>query len=258
MFQPLFSRIAEAADVLLLAGDLTDSGLPEEARVLARELGAARMPTAAVLGNHDVESDQAGEITKILTDAGVTVLDGEACELHGIGIAGVKGFGGGFGPRALGPWGETHHQAVRPRGGERGAQARGGPGAAPNPADDRAAALRARPADRCRRAARNLSVRRIEPARGANRPLPRVAGRPRARPPRPARRAHPRERAGLQRLDSAPGALLSRHAPVPCVRRDRRRAREPAPPRDAAAATVQQPATVVDASPRGGPRVVAS
>jgi Icc-related predicted phosphoesterase len=106
MFQPLFSRIAETADVLLLAGDLTDSGLPEEARVLVRELGVARMPMAAVLGNHDVESDQADEITKILTDAGVTVLDGEACELHGIGIAGAKGFGGGFGPRALGPWGE--------------------------------------------------------------------------------------------------------------------------------------------------------
>jgi Icc-related predicted phosphoesterase len=105
-FQTLFSRIAESAEVLLLAGDLTDYGLPEEARVLAKELSAVRLPTAAVLGNHDFESERQDEIRQILTDAGVTVLDGDACELHGIGFAGVKGFGGGFGQRALGPWGE--------------------------------------------------------------------------------------------------------------------------------------------------------
>src|SRR5436190_23128300 len=100
--QALFARIAEAADVMLLAGDLTDYGLPEEARVLARELTPLRIPTVAVLGNHDVESDKQEEITRILLDAGVSVLDGDATEIHGIGIAGVKGFGGGFGPRALG------------------------------------------------------------------------------------------------------------------------------------------------------------
>jgi Icc-related predicted phosphoesterase len=104
--QPMFAKIAEMADVLLLAGDLTDYGLPDEARVLARELAAVRMPTAAVLGNHDFESGKQDEIRQILTDAGVSVLDGDACELQGIGIAGVKGFGGGFGQRALGPWGE--------------------------------------------------------------------------------------------------------------------------------------------------------
>jgi Icc-related predicted phosphoesterase len=116
--QPLFARIAESAEVLLLAGDLTDYGLPEEARVLAKELAAVRLPTAAVLGNHDYESDKQDEIRQILTDSGVTVLDGDACELHGIGIAGVKGFGGGFGQRALGPWGEPIikqfvHEAVK-------------------------------------------------------------------------------------------------------------------------------------------------
>jgi Icc-related predicted phosphoesterase len=105
-FQTLFSRIAEAADVLLIAGDLTDYGLPEEARVLARELTTIRIPVAAVLGNHDIESDKQDEVRTIISDAGVTILDGDACELQGIGIAGVKGFGGGFGPRALGPWGE--------------------------------------------------------------------------------------------------------------------------------------------------------
>jgi Icc-related predicted phosphoesterase len=106
-FQPLLARIADAAEVLLIAGDLTDYGLPEEARVLARELAPMRTPTVAVLGNHDFESGKDAEICQILNDAGVVVLNGDACEMHGIGIAGVKGFGGGFGQRALGPWGET-------------------------------------------------------------------------------------------------------------------------------------------------------
>ena len=106
-FQSLFSRISEAAELLLIAGDLTDYGLPDEARVLTKELTALRIPVVAVLGNHDYESGKETEIRQILVDAGVTVLDGDACEVLGIGIAGVKGFGGGFGKRALGPWGET-------------------------------------------------------------------------------------------------------------------------------------------------------
>lgn len=106
-FQPLFARISEAADVLVIAGDLTDYGLPDEARVLAKELAALRLPAAAVLGNHDLESGQSEEVKKILVDAGLIILDGDACELLGVGIAGVKGFGGGFGKHALGPWGET-------------------------------------------------------------------------------------------------------------------------------------------------------
>ena len=106
-FQPLFAKIAEAAEVVLLAGDLTDYGLPDEARVLAKELAGIRVPIAAVLGNHDIESGKADEIRQILTDAGVVILDGEVCEMQGIGIAGAKGFGGGFGKHALGPWGET-------------------------------------------------------------------------------------------------------------------------------------------------------
>jgi Icc-related predicted phosphoesterase len=106
-FQPLFTRIAESADMLLLAGDITDYGLPEEARIIARDLTALRVPIVAVLGNHDYESGKEEEVRQILTDAGVVVLDGDACEINGIGIAGVKGFGGGFGQRALGPWGES-------------------------------------------------------------------------------------------------------------------------------------------------------
>jgi Icc-related predicted phosphoesterase len=106
-FQPLFARVAESAEVLLLAGDLTDYGLPDEARILAKELTTLRIPVVGVLGNHDLESGKGDEVRQILVDAGMVLLDGDACEMHGIGIAGIKGFGGGFGPRALGPWGET-------------------------------------------------------------------------------------------------------------------------------------------------------
>jgi len=104
--QPLFAQISESADILVLPGDLTDYGLAEEARGFARELGAVRIPMVGVLGNHDVESGQQVEIVAILKDAGVTMLDGETTEIHGIGFAGIKGFCGGFGRRALGPWGE--------------------------------------------------------------------------------------------------------------------------------------------------------
>lgn len=106
-FHPLFTQISETADVLVLCGDFTDYGLPDEARVLARELTASmKLPVVAVLGNHDYEGGQPDEIRQILADAGVTMLDGEATEIHGVGFAGVKGFAGGFGRGALGPWGE--------------------------------------------------------------------------------------------------------------------------------------------------------
>jgi Icc-related predicted phosphoesterase len=105
-FQTLFTQVSEAADMLLLAGDLTDTGLPEEARILAREFAALHVPAIAVFGNHDYESGHQDEVRTILTDAGVTMLDGEATEVRGVGIAGVKGFCGGFGKRTLGAWGE--------------------------------------------------------------------------------------------------------------------------------------------------------
>src|SRR6476659_1873463 len=104
----IFAQVSERADVLVMCGDLTDYGLPEEARVLARDVATAlRVPCVTVLGNHDFEAGKADEVRQVLTDAGVTVLDGDACELQGVGFAGVKGFCGGFGRGALGPWGET-------------------------------------------------------------------------------------------------------------------------------------------------------
>ncbi len=106
-FAQLFAKISESADVLLLCGDLTDYGTEEEARLLAADITKSlRIPAIGVLGNHDFESGQQDEIVKILTDAGVTMLDGDSTEVHGVGFAGVKGFGGGFGRRALGAWGE--------------------------------------------------------------------------------------------------------------------------------------------------------
>jgi len=106
-FRDLFAEISEAADVLLLCGDLTDYGLAGEAEVLADEASAGlRIPALAVLGNHDHESGDPAGVARILGGAGIAMLDGDGMEIRGVGFAGVKGFIGGFGERALGPWGE--------------------------------------------------------------------------------------------------------------------------------------------------------
>jgi len=105
-FQSVFSRLGESADVLVLCGDLTDYGLPEEAKVLAKELSGVKLPKVGVLGNHDFESEVPAEVTQILADAGLVMLDGTACEVEGVGFAGAKGFAGGFGAHALQSWGE--------------------------------------------------------------------------------------------------------------------------------------------------------
>jgi Icc-related predicted phosphoesterase len=103
---PLFAQAAQSADVLLLCGDLTDYGLAEEAEILVKELSTAKIPVVAVLGNHDYESGEEDQVREILCDAGVLLLDGETCELNGVGFAGIKGFAGGFGRGTLGHWGE--------------------------------------------------------------------------------------------------------------------------------------------------------
>jgi Icc-related predicted phosphoesterase len=93
--------------MMLLCGDLTDYGLPEEAEELVADIRAAvRIPMLAVLGNHDFESGQSDLVCKVLDDAGVNVLNGEAIEIAGVGFAGIAGFGGGFGRRMLNAWGE--------------------------------------------------------------------------------------------------------------------------------------------------------
>src|SRR5215475_3691240 len=106
-FQSLFAAMAGAAEAIVLCGDLTDLGLAEEARVLVKEMVPAKStPMVAVLGNHDYESGEVDQVKGIFAEAGVTVLDGEAVEIEGVGFAGAKGLGGGFGQRALQPWGE--------------------------------------------------------------------------------------------------------------------------------------------------------
>jgi Icc-related predicted phosphoesterase len=107
IMRPLLASLPAEVDVLLLCGDLIEHGLADEARVLAREISSSvRVPVLAVLGNHDVEAGEEKQVTAILEDVGIRVLDGEACEVGGVGFAGVKGFAGGFGTHALGSWGE--------------------------------------------------------------------------------------------------------------------------------------------------------
>jgi Icc-related predicted phosphoesterase len=107
VLRSLFASLPEQADVILLCGDLTDYGKPDEAELLVHYLQPVlRMPVLAVLGNHDYECGAHEEVQHILKTAGVTVLDGTGVEIEGVGFAGVKGFAGGFGDRALQPWGE--------------------------------------------------------------------------------------------------------------------------------------------------------
>src|SRR5205814_10180184 len=102
-----FAETPSNADILRLCGDLTDYGLPDEAEALVADIRAAvKIPMLAVLGNHDFESGQAELVCKVLDDAGVNMLDGEAIDVAGVGFAGVPGFGGGFGRRMLNAWGE--------------------------------------------------------------------------------------------------------------------------------------------------------
>jgi Icc-related predicted phosphoesterase len=105
-YRDLFSRISQEADVLALCGDLTNFGKTPEAEILAEDLKACSIPVVGVLGNHDYECDQAGEVARILHQAGVQMLDGEAYEIEGVGFAGCKGFIGGFGRYMLSAFGE--------------------------------------------------------------------------------------------------------------------------------------------------------
>jgi Icc-related predicted phosphoesterase len=105
-----FTRVQEEADLVLLAGDLTTYGEPEQASVLADACRGSSIPVCAVLGNHDLHGARGDEVAAILRDAGVNMLDGTCAEyeLAGttVGIAGTKGFVGGFPGSALPDFGE--------------------------------------------------------------------------------------------------------------------------------------------------------
>ena len=111
----LWADLDAHADLLLLAGDLTRCGTPEEAEVMASALAGVSVPVVAVLGNHDVHSGQAPAVARVLEGAGVSVLEGTACTLEvagtRLGIAGVKGFGGGFPGSSCADFGEPEMKA---------------------------------------------------------------------------------------------------------------------------------------------------
>jgi Icc-related predicted phosphoesterase len=106
-----FAKIAAEADVLALCGDLTNFGKTPEAEIQAEDLRACTIPVVGVLGNHDYECGQPGEVARILHEAGMRILDGEAFEIEGVGFAGCKGFIGGYGRHMLSAFGEPEIKA---------------------------------------------------------------------------------------------------------------------------------------------------
>jgi len=106
--RPVFDQIAGEADVLLVCGDITHLGLPEEACVFLEQAVPVlnKIPVICVLGNHDFESGKQNALWKQLSGAGLIMMDGDNLEIYGVGFTGVKGFGGGFGRMAVHPWGE--------------------------------------------------------------------------------------------------------------------------------------------------------
>jgi Icc-related predicted phosphoesterase len=108
--RPGLDGLADRADLLLLAGDLTHRGRPEEAGVLVGELDGVGVPVVAVLGNHDYHTDQEAAVTEVLERAGIRVLEGDAVVVSSggrrVGVAGSKGFGGGFAGACASDFGE--------------------------------------------------------------------------------------------------------------------------------------------------------
>lgn len=114
-FRPALEELLDHADVLLLAGDLTRHGTEAEARCVATEFGGVGVPVIAVLGNHDYHCDEVPQVVSVLADAGITVLEGTSTVLtiNGVrlGVAGAKGFGGGFAGRCASAFGEPEMKA---------------------------------------------------------------------------------------------------------------------------------------------------
>ncbi|MEU1604973.1 metallophosphoesterase [Micromonospora matsumotoense] len=121
-FRPALEELPDCADVLLLAGDLTRHGTEAEARCVAQEFGGLGVPVITVLGNHDHQCDQVPQVVKVLEDAGITVLEGTGtvleCPGGRLGVAGVKGFGGGFAGRCASDFGEPEMKSFVRTGNE--------------------------------------------------------------------------------------------------------------------------------------------
>jgi Icc-related predicted phosphoesterase len=114
-YRPALEHLGEKADLLLLAGDLTRHGTAEEAKCVATEFKDLPVPVVTVLGNHDYHCDQVDEVTAVLRDAGLTVLECSGTTLHvngiTVGVAGTKGFGGGFAGACASEFGEPEMKA---------------------------------------------------------------------------------------------------------------------------------------------------
>jgi Icc-related predicted phosphoesterase len=106
-----FDKVRDDADVLIIAGDLTNYGKSTEMEPLLNTLVRLRIPIVAVLGNHDYESEQPAELIRMMTAEGIKVLDGSAYERDRVGFAGTKGFVGGFGRGVLTAFGEPEIKA---------------------------------------------------------------------------------------------------------------------------------------------------
>jgi len=113
--RPVYQRVVETADILLLAGDLTEDGGIDSAAEVRDLFGGLDLPVIAVLGNHDYDRGQETAFAEMLTSAGVTVLEGTSAVVDTgggpVGIAGAKGFGGGFAGRTVAPHGEQEMKA---------------------------------------------------------------------------------------------------------------------------------------------------
>jgi Icc-related predicted phosphoesterase len=115
LHRPALTDLADHADVMLLAGDLTRHGTPAEAAVVRDEFADIGVPVVAVLGNHDYHCEAEQEVVKVLGEAGIQVLDGDTAVVdigeHRLGVAGLKGFGGGFAGRCCSVFGEPEMKA---------------------------------------------------------------------------------------------------------------------------------------------------
>jgi Icc-related predicted phosphoesterase len=105
-----FADVEAQADLVLLAGDLTTTGEPAQARVLADACRGLAIPVFAVLGNHDFHGGCAEDISALLAESGVRMLSRSwaTCEVAGLalGVVGTKGFVGGFPGCVLPDFGE--------------------------------------------------------------------------------------------------------------------------------------------------------
>lgn len=206
---------AMQADLLLLAGDLTRCGSVDEIRMVVDELSHVPLPTIAVLGNHDLHSDQGDELSEILEAGGITVLDrsGVVVDVKGVrvGVAGAIGFGGGFDGATASHFGEREMKNFV----ERSRREADGLADALAGLDcrTRIALTHYSPvAETLEGEPRDLSVSRQPPARRRDRPHGRRSRAPRTHAPRRRVRHHPGRRAGPQRGHARdPSAVLPVH-----------------------------------------------